>query len=345
MSSEGLGLDLNIIWFILVGILITGYAVLDGFDLGVGILHLFTSTDTERRLMLNSIGPVWDGNEVWLVTAGGALLAAFPVAYATVFSGFYLVFMALLAMLIFRAVAIEFRSKETWPWWRTTWDIAFALSSFFAAFLLGTAVGNIALGVPLGGDFTYKGTLLNLLNPYALLIGVMTVLLFAMHGSIYIIMKTEGELNAKMRSWTLYTIPLFVIIYFVTTMVTLLYVPQMTTQFRAHPELSVIGLLNLLAIANIPRELYHHHDFRAFFSSVVAIIFLMMLFGIGIFPYLVPSSTGSAFGLTIYNAASSQKTLGIMLLIAVLGMPLVFSYTASVYWIFRGKVRLTAKSY
>src|SRR5579864_6656713 len=158
--------DLNTIWFILVGILFTGYALLDGFDLGIGALHLFAKKDEERRLLLNAIGPVWDGNEVWLVTGGGALFAAFPNVYATVFSGFYLAFMLLLVALIFRAVAIEFRSKQPMKWWRTIWDVSFSVSSIVSSFLVGVAMGNIAWGIPLSADHEYAGTFLGLLKPF-----------------------------------------------------------------------------------------------------------------------------------------------------------------------------------
>jgi len=221
-------LDLNLIWFILVGGLFTGYAILDGFDLGVGALHLLTNTDEERRLMLNSIGPVWDGNEVWLVTGGGALFAAFPDVYATSFSGFYLAFMLLLVMLIFRAVAIEFRSKQPMRWWRKWWDISFSVSSILGALIQGIALGNVAQGVPLGADHEFHGSFLGLFNPYALLVGVTTLAMFAMHATIYVVLKTEGALQAKAQGWLLYTLPVFVMLYIATTMVTLLYVPQMT---------------------------------------------------------------------------------------------------------------------
>lgn len=339
------GLDLNVTWFILVGVLLTGYAMLDGFDLGVGILHLLTRGDTERRLMLNAIGPVWDGNEVWLVTGGGALFAAFPDVYATVFSGFYIPLMLLLVMLIFRAVAIEFRSKEPWPWWRQFWDISFSLSSLLGALILGVALGNVAYGVPLGADKEFHGNLLSLLNPYALLVGLTTVALFAMHASIYVVMKTEGELQAKVQGWIKNTIAFFVISYITTTMTTLLYVPQMTDHIRNQPTFFILAILDMLAIANIPREIYKGRDFRAFMFSCLNIVFLMSLFGLGVFPYLLPSNPDFHLGLSVYNAASSQKTLGIMLIIALLAIPMVLSYTTSIYWIFRGKVRLTEKSY
>lgn len=337
--------DLNTIWFCLLGVLFTGYAILDGFDLGVGALHLFTKTELERRIFLNSIGPVWDGNEVWLVTAGGALFAAFPEVYATAFSGFYLALMLLLFCLIFRAVAIEFRSKQTMPWWQRMWDVSFCVSSVLASLLIGIALGNIAIGIPLDGDHEFVGTFLGMLNPYALLVGITTVALFMMHGAIFVVMKTEGELHDKVRGWINNTIIFFIICYAITTMATLLYVPQMAERIKDFPALFVVPLLNMLAIANIPREIYYGRDWRAFLSSCFAIVFLLALFGIGMFPNLISSNPGIENSLNIYNSASSQETLRIMLIIAALGVPAVLGYTFSIYWIFRGKVRLDSSSY
>ncbi|GAB4245864.1 MAG: cytochrome d ubiquinol oxidase subunit II [Candidatus Methylacidiphilales bacterium] len=336
---------LNHTWFILVGILFTGYAILDGFDLGVGAMHLFTKSDTERRLMLNAIGPVWDGNEVWLVTGGGALFAAFPVVYATVFSGFYLAFMALLAGLIFRAVAIEFRSKQPMKWWRQFWDISFCLSSLICSFLIGVAIGNIAWGIPLDAHQEYSGSFLGLLHPYALLIGLTTVALFMMHGTIYVIMKTEGDLNARARRWVNPTIIFFIMCYAMATAATLLHAPHMAEPFRNYPWLGLLVLVNMLSIANIPREMHHGREFFAFLSSCAAIVSLMALFGVGMHPNLVYSLPDIENSLNVLNAASSQKTLGIMLIVAGLGVPLVLAYTVSIYWVFRGKVRLNEHSY
>lgn len=338
-------MDLNTIWFFLIGLLLIGYAILDGFDLGVGALHLFSKGDTERRLLMNSIGPVWDGNEVWLVTAGGALFAAFPEAYATAFSGFYLPFMALLFALIFRAVAMEFRSKEPMAWWRQMWDVAFCAASVVASVLFGVAIGNMALGIPIGADKEFAGTVTDLLRPYALLVGVFNLSIFMMHGSIYLYMKTEGELQKKVKGWILNALPFFIIMYVITTIITLVNVPSMTVNFERFPWVWVFVVLNVLAIANIPRELYYERPFRAFFSSSCAIAALIFIFGMGVFPNMVVSSIDPAYNLTIYNAASSQKTLGIMLIIAVLGMPFVVAYTISIYWIFRGKVRIDQFSY
>ena len=338
-------LDLNAVWFVLIGVLFVGYAMLDGFDLGVGALHLFTRTDEERRVMLNAIGPVWDGNEVWLVTGGGALFAAFPDVYATVFSGFYLAFVLLLVALIFRAVAIEFRSKQPMRWWRQMWDVAFCVSSLLSSLLIGVAMGNIAWGIPLDGRGEFAGTFLSLLHPYALMLGVTTVALFMMHGALYGVLKTEGALHDKLRGWVNKCIIFFIICYAIITMATLLYVPHMAARMRANPWLFSIALVNMLAIANIPREIHRRCDGRAFLSSCVAMLALMSLFGLEMFPNLVLSNPTPANSLTIYNAASSTKTLGIMLTIALIGVPIVLAYTVSIYWIFRGRVKLDRMSY
>jgi len=338
-------MDLNTIWFILIGVLFTGYAMLDGFDLGVGAIHLFAREDSERRILLNAIGPVWDGNEVWLVTGGGALFAAFPNVYASVFSGFYIAFILLLAALIFRAVAIEFRSKQPMRWWRQMWDVAFSVSSILSSLLIGVAMGNIAWGIPLDSKGQYTGTFFDLLGPYPLLLGITTVALFMMHGAIYAVMKTEGALHDRIRGWVKNCMIFFIICYAITTMATLLYVPHMAARVRAHPWLFSLAVLNILAIANIPREFHYGRDGRAFISSCVAMALLMALFGLEMFPNLVRSLPNPELSLTIYNAASSQKTLSIMLTIAAIGMPLVIAYTVSIYWIFRGKVKLDATSY
>jgi cytochrome d ubiquinol oxidase subunit II len=338
-------LDLNTTWFILIGVLFAGYAMLDGFDLGVGALHLFTKDDDERRTMLNSIGPVWDGNEVWLVTGGGALFAAFPNVYATVFSGFYFAFVLLLVALIFRAVAIEFRSKQPMRWWRQMWDVGFSMGSILSSLLIGVAMGNIAWGVPLDERGEYAGTFLDLLRPYPLLLGITTLALFMMHGAIYALMKTEGPLHEKLRGWIKNCMIFFIICYAVTTMATLLYVPHMAARLRANPWLFSIALINMFAIANIPREIHLSRDWRAFLSSCVTMVSLMALFGLEMYPNLVFSWPDTANSLTIQNAASSPKTLGIMLTIALIGVPIVLAYTVSIYWIFRGKVKLDKMSY
>ncbi|HSY17039.1 MAG TPA: cytochrome d ubiquinol oxidase subunit II [Candidatus Acidoferrales bacterium] len=340
-----MNLDLNTVWFVLVGVLFAGYAMLDGFDLGIGALHLFTKDDQERRVMLNAIGPVWDGNEVWLVTGGGALFAAFPNVYATIFSGFYLALYLLLASLIFRAVAIEFRSKRPELWWRRMWDLSFSAGSILSSLLIGVALGNIAWGVPIDAHGEFAGTFFGLLKPYPLLVGVTTVALFMMHGAIYGVMKTEGKLHDKLRLWAMRSIIFFVICAVTLTMATLLYVPHMAARVREHPWLFSVALVNMLSIANIPREFHKGNDGRAFLSSCATILTLMALFALNIFPNLVYSLPNPENSLDIYNAASSHKTLGIMLVIAGIGVPVVIAYTVCIYWIFRGKVKLDRMSY
>jgi cytochrome d ubiquinol oxidase subunit II len=336
---------LNIYWFFLIGALLIGYAILDGFDLGVGVLHLFSRYDLERRTFINSIGPVWDGNEVWLVTAGGALFAAFPNAYATAFSGFYLAFMILLFMLIFRAVALELRSKEPMGWWRQTWDVAFSVASIVASVLFGVAVGNMVIGIPIGADMEYTGSFLTLLRPYPLLVGLFNLAIFTMHGSVYLYLKTEGEIQQKVRRWIPRTFAFFLIFYVLTTIFTLAKIPSMLRNFDAFPAMWILVILNVLAIANIPRSIYFDQPLRAFLSSAAAIAALIVLFGMGIYPNMIVSTLDPKYSLTIYNAASSEKTLTIMLFIAMIGMPFVMAYTISIYWIFRGKVKLDKFSY
>jgi len=338
-------MDLHIVWFLLVGVILTGYVVLDGFDLGVGMLHLFTKGDVERRLSLNSIGPVWDGNQVWLVVGGGALFAAFPEVYATAFSGFYDAFILLLITLIFRGVAIKFRSKRPEPGWRATWDVAFSLGSLGAALLLGVAFGNIARGVPLDEQHNVTAGFLELLHPYALLVAITAVALLALHGAIYLVLKTEGEMQARVRRWVQPLMITFILSYAFTTQATLIYNPHLVEPFRTHPWFLVVPMATVLTIANIPREIHHGREFMAFLFSAASITLLMALIAIGLFPNLIYSTPHPEHSLTIYNAASTTKTLTIMLVIVGIGIPLVLTYTAAIYWVFHGKVKLDKMSY
>jgi cytochrome d ubiquinol oxidase subunit II len=338
-------MDLHLLWFILLGVLLAGYAVLDGFDLGVGMLHLIARDDHERRVIINSIGPIWDGNEVWLVTFGGAMFAAFPEAYATAFSGFYIAFMAVLFALIFRAVSIEFRGKMHHPLWRRAWDYGFFGSSLLASLLFGTAVGDMIGGIPLDNRGLFAGSLLNILNPYGLLVGLLTVALFAMHGAIYLYLKCEGDLQQRVHGWMWRTFGFFLVLYMFTTIVTLQAVPHATANFKHYPWAWGVVLLNVLAIANIPRAIHQRRPGYAFISSTATIGALVFLFGLALFPNLVTSNPDPQHSLTVYNAASSHKTLVIMAIVAAIGMPFVLAYTAVVYWTFRGKVQIGEHSY
>jgi len=338
-------MDLATFWFVALGVLLTGYAILDGFDLGTGILHLTAQTDTERRHHLNAIGPLWDGNEVWLVTFGGALFAAFPAAYAAAFSGFYLPFMALLFGLIFRAVSIEFRSKVKGVRWRRAWDIAFCAASTLTTFLFGVAVGNAMIGMAIDHLGVYRGTTLDLLGGFPLAVGLFAVVTFAMHGAIYLCLKTEGALQARLRriAWRAFFV--FLCLYLGLSFYALRHVPSATANFAHWPALWVLVGLNALAVANIPRALSQGRTAYAFISSCATIAALVALFGAALFPNLVVSTLDPAWSLTVDNAASSQSTLHTMRTIAFIGLPFVLAYTGIIYWVFRGKVKLDDASY
>ncbi|MFO7680668.1 MAG: cytochrome d ubiquinol oxidase subunit II [Chloroflexota bacterium] len=337
---------LNIIWFILFVVIIAGYLILDGFDLGVGILHPFVAkNDHERRISLNSIGPIWDGNEVWLVLGGGALFAAFPMVYASLFSGFYVAMMLVLLVLILRTVAIEFRSKEKNPRWRSFWDMVFFASSLGIALLLGVAFGNVMAGVPLDQNQNMSVSLLSILSPFALLMGVTTIFMLAMHGGIYLTMKTDGELQARVRSW----IPRMMVVFFVlNTLVvlsTVLMHQTIVDRYRAEIWPVIFPTLALGALIVAAVMLRRGKDFAAFVASGAMIALLLMSAAAGLYPNLLLSTIDPAYNLTIFNGASEANTLTVMLVIALIGMPVVLLYTAGVYYFFRGKVKLTPESY
>ncbi len=337
---------LCIIWFIILNVLLVGYAILDGFDLGVGILHPFVAkTDRERRLVMNSIGPLWDGNEVWLVTFGGALFAMFPNAYASIFSAFYLPFVLLLFALIFRAVSLEFRSKRESPFWRSFWDILFFVGSTLAAFLFGVAVGATMQGLELSELGDYQGTLFEMLSGFSISVGLLTVALLAMHGAIYLYLKTEGELQQRLLGWMRGTYYLYLALFVIVTLWSVLFVPASLQHFGDYPILWLVPLLNLIAIVNIPRAIAKQKPLYAFISSCCTISALVFLFSAALFPDLLPASNNADFSITIYNAASSTLTQKIGLIIVAIGMPMVLSYTILVYWTFRGKVELGEGSY
>lgn len=339
-------MDIHAIWFVLLGVLLAGYAVLDGFDLGVGILHMLARTDHERRLFINSIGPIWDGNEVWLIVFGGALFAAFPNAYASVFSGFYLAFMLLLFALIFRAVSIEFRSKMKSAGWRRVWDFGFFASSLLASLLFGVAVGNGLIGVSMDAEGNFTGGLLELLNPFSLLAGLIAVALFAMHGAMYLFLKVpESAAHERIKGWMWHTWGSFLVLYILGTMYTLVAIPRSTANFERFPWAALVVVINVLAIANIPRSVHRNRPVQAFLSSGLTIICLVTLFSIALWPNLVTASNNPDHTLTVYNAASSEGTLWTMFVIVLIGMPFVFAYTIAVYWTFRGRVEIGEHSY
>ncbi len=339
-----LGIDYNVWWFLVFGAVISGYAILDGFDLGAGALHLFLKKELSRRIAINAIGPMFDGNEVWLVIGGGALFAGFPVAYAAIFSAFYVPFMVFLMGIIFRAISIEFRSKEPMLWWRTAWDIAYCVSSIIIALSLGLMLGNIALGMPLNAEHEFSGSWLSFFNPFAILIAITTLSLFMLHGAIYLGMKTENRLYTKLtilaKNFTIF----FVISFALSTFYTLLYIPHLSDEIKGRPALFILPLIMTLAIANIPRCLKKRNFRVAFVSSSITIAALLILVAVEVFPYLVYSPQFPGNSITVQNAAASPKTMGILLTIALIGTPLVLLYTVFVFWTFKGKVKLDEMS-
>lgn len=339
-------MDFQVLWYIVIAVSILFYIVLDGFDLGVGALHLLAKTDVQRRTFLNAIGPVWDGNEVWIVIVMGGLFAGFPNVYATVFSGFYTLLMFLIAGLIFRAAAIEFRSKGESRRWRNLWDTVFCLSSVCVALVIGVLVGNLVMGVPIDEHQDYTGGFFDLFTPYTILTGITAGSLFAMHGAIYLCMKTEGDTHELVRHWIVPAIWVFIFFFAVTTVGTLIYMPHMSDRFRDAPVLFVIPLIAIFCITNIPIQVRKKNDGWAFVLSCCAIFFLLCLYGIGTFPTIVRSTIDPVVhSLTIYNASSSHKTLGILLIVVLIGVPMVLAYGFWIYRIFRGKVKLTKSSY
>jgi cytochrome d ubiquinol oxidase subunit II len=332
------------IWFLLIGVLLVGYAILDGFDLGVGMLHLFIARDDrERRLVMNAIGPVWDGNEVWLLTAGGAIFAAFPKVYATVFSGFYLALMLLLVGLILRAVSLEFRSKVEDPRWRAAWDVAFAAGSFLPALLFGVAIGNVMRGLPLTADGEFAGTFLGLLNPFSIVLGLLSVSMFLMHGAAWLSVRLENGLRARAirvarASWLA-----FIVLWIAATAFAWFEAPRLFDNYR-NAMAWIAPALFLLSTALFP-VLLVRKAWRGWAASSISIAMLIAIMGQALFPYMVPSLGEPALGLTIRNSSSTALTLQVMLVIALIGMPFVVGYTIWIYRHFRTPVVLDEQSY
>ncbi len=331
--------SLQVTWFFLVGALLTVYAVLDGFDLGVGFWHLFARKEEHRRTLVASVGPVWDGNEVWLLTGAAALFAAFPPVYATVFSGFYLAMMLVLVGLIFRAVALEFRSKVESDGWRSRWDLAFGLGSALPALLFGVALGNVLRGIPLAESGDYAGTFLGLLNPFSLLTGVLGFAMLATHGAHYIVLKTDGELHERARGWASLAWIAYLGLLIITLVVTVVFQPGMLENYHAAPVLWLLPLLALASVVLIGIFGRMGRAGKAFAASCASIVFLMGMAGASLFPNLVPALDAPARSLTLANSASSELTLTAMLVLTAIGLPLVIGYTIWVYRVFAGKVR------
>lgn len=329
-------MDLNTLWFVLIAVLYIGFFVLEGFDFGIGILMPWLGrNDTQRRVILNTIGPHWDGNEVWLITAGGATFAAFPHWYATMFSGFYLPFFLLLLGLIVRGVAFEFRSKDENPKWRTLWDWAIFIGSLLPAFLLGVAFANLARGVPINANMQYVGGFFNLLNPYALLGGIATVLVFILHGAIFLSMKTTDELMDRAKSvarrmWLPVVIVLF--LFLIATYLSTDIIARLGIDPGGVP---MMGLLTILICGYLIRTGRFGWAFLTTTLSIASAITTLFLI---LYPRVMISSLNPEWSLTIYNAASNPYTLRVMTIVTVIFLPFVLLYQGWSYWVFRKRV-------
>ena len=324
-------MELTTVWFALIAVLWIGYFVLEGFDFGVGILLPILGRDEpERRAILRTIGPVWDGNEVWVLVAGGATFAAFPEWYATLFSGFYLALFLILVALIVRGVGIEYRNKRGGAAWRQRWDIAIAIASFLPALLWGVAFANIVAGTPIDAHKQFTGNLLTLLNPFGLLGGLTTLLLFVTHGLVFLALKTEGELHERVNR-------LVTPVGLVTAVVAVAFLLWANAQTGGLAS-TVVAVLAALAFVGALVANRVRREGWAFIGSAVTIALAVVSLFLALFPDVMPSSTDPAFSLTTTNAASTPYTLTIMTVVAVIFTPLVLLYQGWTYWVFRKRV-------
>ncbi|WP_107772703.1 cytochrome d ubiquinol oxidase subunit II [Nocardioides sediminis] len=324
-------MELTTVWFGLIAVLWIGYFCLEGFDFGVGmLLPVLARNDTERRVMYNSVGPVWDGNEVWVLVAGGATFAAFPEWYATLFSGFYLPLLLILVGLIVRGLAFEYRAKRDDDTWRARWDLALIVGSAVPAFLWGVAFANIVAGVPIDADKEFTGTLFTLLNPFGLLGGLVTLTLFATHGALFVALKTDGDIRHRARALALRTgavAAVLAVVFLVWTQV-----KTGTPVSAALFVVAALGLVGGLVAARAGREGW------AFTGTFLAIGLAVAGLFVGLFPDVMPSSTDAAFSLTTTNAAATAYTLEVMTWVAVVFTPIVLMYQAWTYWVFRKRI-------
>jgi cytochrome d ubiquinol oxidase subunit II len=335
-------MDLNTLWFVLVAVLYLGFFLLEGFDFGVGILLPFlgrgrdaAETDLKRRVMVNTIGPHWDGNEVWLITAGGATFAAFPEWYATLFSGFYPALFLLLLALIVRGVAFEFRSKDENPRWRALWDWAIFGGSLIPALLLGVTFANLVRGVPIDANMDYVGGFFNLLNPYALVGGLSSLVTFTMYGAIFLSLKTTEPLQSAARRMALRIWPLAALLQ-IGFLAYTYFATDLLAQLGINP--GVIPLTALVAILATGFFLRRELDGWSFTMTAAAIAFSLITIFLILFPRVMVSSLDPAYSLTIYNASSSPYTLRVMTIVALTFVPVVLLYQGWTYWVFRKRI-------
>lgn len=327
-------MDLNILWFLLVGVLFSGFFFLEGFDYGAGILLPFVGkTDTERRMVFNAIGPFWDGNEVWMLTAGGAIFAAFPHWYSTLFSGFYLALFLMLLALIVRGVSFEFRSKDDNPTWRALWDWCLWFGSLVPALLWGVAVANLIRGVPIDANMQFVGNFFSLLSPFTVATGVAFVLLFAYHGALFLNLRLRGELQRRVQQLT----PRLGIAAIVTVVIMAGLLLVETDILGSPISLVTLALAAVALVLSYVMAAGGKFG-RAFVATALTIVFTVATVFTGLFPRVMVSSLDPTWSLTIYNASSSQTTLTVMTIVALILVPIVLAYQVWAYWIFRKPV-------
>jgi len=327
----------QIIWFGLWGLLWAIYFMLDGFDFGAGILHTFIAkNDTERRIVINTLGPVWDGNEVWLVTAGGATFAAFPTTYAYMFSYLYTPLFIILLALIFRGVAFEFRSKKESEGWRKGWDFAIFIGSLVPALLFGVAFGNIFQGLPMDEN-GYHGNLFSLLNPYGLLTGILFVCLFIVHGALWVEIKTTGELSERAKKIAKKTWPILLVIA-VLFLIYTWFATKLYDNFFTYPIAFIIPIIAVVSLLLI-YIFMNSSAVKAFFASCITILMVVFTGVFGLFPNLIPSSINPQYSLTLMNSSSSPYTLKIMTIVVAIFVPIVIIYQIWAYVIFKSPVK------
>ncbi len=338
---------LQLIWYVVFIVAMFAYAALDGFDIGVGCLHLFSSTDKERRYFINAIGPVWDSNSLWVIITGGALLAGFPKAFATLFGSFFIPLNILVIGYILRAAAVEFRGKMESQRWRNIWDRVFAVASYMLGFGFGFVLANLLQGLPINENEELQGSFLDMISPYSIGLGFFTTIMFMIHGALFLNMKLEGSLQQKVQGWTnniLY--PLFLTAWISITMATLVFEPKVTQLMRDAPWLFAVEILGVAGIVLIPKFMNAKREGFAFISSTLVIASMVINYAVGTFPAIIRSTIDPVNNsLTIYNSSSSQLTLQILIGIALVGVPLFILYCAYAFRIFRGKVELDSMSY
>lgn len=360
---------LRIIWWLLLGVLLVGFAIMDGFDLGIGmLLHRVAKTDAERRVVLNTIGPTWEGNQVWLILGGGSIFAAWPALYALSFSGFYFGLLLILFGLILRPVGFKYRSKIQCSHWRSAWDFALFVGGFVPALVFGVAVGNTLQGAPFYFDETfrsfYEGSFWDLLNPFALICGLLSICMMAMHGAVYLANKTESMIQTRAKRhvyimaaltmvlftiagwWITHSIEGYVLTStptpnaesspFGATVIT--QIGAWTQNYHHMPVLLTVPAIGFLG-ALLAVILVHQGCYRfAWLCSALSIAGIVTTVGVSMFPFILPSTINPSMSLMVWNASSSQLTLFIMLIATIIFIPIILAYTSWVYYVLRGKV-------